>query len=114
MSDALWCPQCGNRQTEAAACRICGHEVQKPPTEDAQGCVHGTDQAAVRCRPCEMMKRIAKQAKGLMEARDVYLERLKAVDRKALDEAQEVLAERTKMLQEEIRAADEANAWELA
>jgi len=77
-------------------------------------CVHGTAQAAVRCRPCELLRRVAEHAKGLMEARQVYLERLRAGYFAGLDEAQAVLNERTRMLEEEIKAADEANLWETA
>lgn len=32
-TSVLWCPQCGQTQTDNVACKLCGGKVQSPPTE---------------------------------------------------------------------------------
>lgn len=75
-------------------------------------CEHKTEEEYGICTRCSTFARIAKEAKGMIEARKVYLDRLLLGNKAGLDEAQVVMTERVKRLEDEIRVADLANLWD--
>lgn len=74
-------------------------------------CDHKTEEEVGICNRCKGFARIARDAKAMLEARAVYLSRL-LTPHLGLDEAQAVMTEKVKRLEESVKFADLAQLWE--
>jgi len=74
-------------------------------------CDHKTEEEVGICNRCKSFARIARDAKAMLDARKVYMDKL-LVDPKGSDAAQYELQDRVKRLEESVKFADLAKLWE--